>query len=266
MAQHSPLLLSGSPDSAHTLCPLSPRSARNYHLNSRPYPHSGSPDPRQHPCFRVPKFCNRYCSNKHTHTRKGWVYGRRLVFVSVRTNKRHHHQRLPEASGSFPEASGSFRDLPEASGSFPEASGSFPKASGSLPELPEASHKLPKASQSFRKLPRSFRKLPEASLRLPEDSQKLPEASQRPPEASGSFLIAVILFSYDSFLIWQEIRNQRFLVQKQRFLPDLPIFVEEDKYHWQQYLSSSTKIGHWRTCHRTRARKEHDCRLCCVNG
>jgi hypothetical protein len=24
---------------------------------------------------------------------KGWVYGRRLVFVSVRTNKRHHHHR-----------------------------------------------------------------------------------------------------------------------------------------------------------------------------
>ena len=30
------------------------------------------------PCGRVPK---------------GWVYGRRLVFVSVRTNKRQHHQR-----------------------------------------------------------------------------------------------------------------------------------------------------------------------------
>jgi hypothetical protein len=31
---------------------------------------------------------------------KGWVYGRRLIFVSVRTNKRQHHQRPPHISAA----------------------------------------------------------------------------------------------------------------------------------------------------------------------
>ncbi len=31
----------------------------------------------------------------------GWVYGRRLIFVSVRTNKRHHHHLRETTSGGL---------------------------------------------------------------------------------------------------------------------------------------------------------------------
>jgi hypothetical protein len=39
---------------------------------------------------------------------KGWVYGRRLVFVSERTNKRHHHLQV-SASQSVPRPPASSR-------------------------------------------------------------------------------------------------------------------------------------------------------------